>query len=131
MTEYGVTWFAPDHAGWIYPTKYVDINGRRYTLIFTTVEPLPDKVFVDVDGIETAGDGTGALIRSIVDQRLHFMVNFIAPDTPWQSGAYLDGGGHGVSASCRRCRWWTRNRTRSVKASLAARLGGPVTTKAR
>lgn len=87
--QYGVTWFAPDHAGWIYPNKYVDINGRRYTLIFTTVEPVPDKVLVDVDGIESAADGTGTLIRSIVDQRLHFMTNFIAPDTPWQSGPYL------------------------------------------
>lgn len=86
---YGVTWFAPDRPGWIYPNRYVDINGRRYTLIFTTVEPLPDKVLVDVDGIETVGDGSGALIRSIVDQRLHFMVNFIAPDLPWQSGPYL------------------------------------------
>lgn len=88
-SAFGVTWFAPDHTGWLFDEKYVDLNGRRYTLIFTTVSPLPDKVLVDVDGIETDGDGEGTLITSIVDQRLHFMNNFIAPDTPYQSGAYL------------------------------------------
>ncbi len=88
-SEFGVTWFAPDHAGWPYADKFVDINVRRYTLIGTTVDPLPDKVLVDVDGIETDGDGDGELIRSIVQQRLHFMNNFIAPDTPYASGAYL------------------------------------------
>jgi hypothetical protein len=87
--EYGVTWFAPDRTGWLYPEKYVDINGRRYTLIFTSVEPLPDKVLVDVDGIEENGDGEGTLITSIVLQRLHFMNNWIAPETPYESGAYL------------------------------------------
>lgn len=87
--EYGSTWFAPDHSGWLYSDKFVDINGRRYTLIATTVTPWPDKVLVDVDGVEEDGDGNGALIRSLVRQRLHFVNNFIAPDTPWQSGVYL------------------------------------------
>lgn len=88
-SAYGDTWFAPDHPGWLFPEKYVDINGRRYTLIFTTVNPLPEKVLVDVDGVETDGDGNGELIRKIVLQRLHFINNFIAPDTPYQSGSYL------------------------------------------
>ena len=88
-SAFGVTWFAPDHPGWIYPEKYVEINGQWFTLIFTTVEPLPDKVLVDVDGIEPVGDGTGDVIRALVDQRLHFMVNFVAPDPAWASGPYL------------------------------------------
>lgn len=88
-SEFGSTWFAQDHAGWLYANKYVDINGRRYTLIGTTVDPLPAKVLVDVDGIETDGDGLGDVIRSIVRQLLHFKNNFIAPDTPYASGAYL------------------------------------------
>lgn len=88
-SEFGNTWFAPDHAGWLFAEKYLDINDRRYTLIFTTVSPLPETVLVDVDGIETDGDGEGTLITSIVDQRLHFMNNFIAPDTPYQNGPYL------------------------------------------
>ncbi|HJP61258.1 MAG TPA: hypothetical protein VJ865_14720, partial [Gemmatimonadaceae bacterium] len=88
-SAFGSSWFAPDHAGWLFDDKFIDINNRRYTLIFTNVSPLPDTVFVDVDGIEATGDGEGTLITSIVDQRLHFMNNFIAPDTPYESGPYL------------------------------------------
>jgi hypothetical protein len=88
-SDFGTSWFAPDHAGWLYAEKYVDINSRRYTIIATTVTPLPDKVLVDVDGVETDGDGEGELITSIVDQRLHFINNWVAPDTPYQSGIYL------------------------------------------
>jgi len=121
--QYGVTWFAPDHPGWIYPTKYVDINGQRFTLIFTTVEPLPDTVFVDVDGIETAADGTGTLIRSIVDQRLHFMVNFIAPDTPWATGPYLTAAAT-VFPHLPDIPLVDEASHTAVKASLATRLSG-------
>ena len=120
---FGVTWFAPDHPGWIYPTKYVEINGQRFTLIFTTVEPLPDRVYVDVDGIETAADGTGTLIRSIVDQRLHFMVNFIAPDTPWATGAYFTAAAT-VFPHLPEIPLVDEASHATVKAALAARLGG-------
>jgi hypothetical protein len=120
---FGVTWFAPDHPGWIYPTKYVAINGQWFTLIFTTVEPAPDPVFVDVDGVETAADGTGTLIRSIVDQRLHFMVNFVAPDTPWLAGAYLTAGDT-VFPQLPAIPLVDEASHAAVKAALAARLGG-------
>lgn len=88
-SAFGNTWFAPDHANWLYATKYVDIGGTWYTLIATTLSPLPEKVLVDVDGIEADGDGEGELITSLVLQRLHFMNNFIAPDPPWTNGPYL------------------------------------------
>ena len=88
-SDFGVTWFAPDHAGWTELEKFIDIGGRAYTLIGTTVDPLPEKVLVDVDGIETDGDGLGEVILSIVDQRLHFATNWLAPDDPYQSGPYL------------------------------------------
>jgi hypothetical protein len=122
-SAFGVTWFAPDHPGWIYPTKYVEINGQRFTLIFTTIEPLPDRVFVDVDGIETAADGTGTLIRSIVDQRLHFMVNFIAPDTPWATGPYLTAAST-VFPHLPDIPLVDEVSHAAVKASLATRLSG-------
>ena len=121
--QYGVSWFAPDRPGWIYPDKYVDINGRRYTLIFTTLEPLPDKVLVDVDGIEDAADGSGEVIRSIVDQRLHFMVNFIAPDTPWSAGPYLQAVDT-VFPHMPEIPLVDAESHAAVKASLAARLDG-------
>jgi len=121
--EFGVTWFAPDHPGWIYPTKYVEINGRWFTLIFTTIEPVPDRVFVDVDGVEAVGDGTGALLRSIVDQRLHFMVNFVAPDPPWAMGGYLTAAST-VFPQQATIPLVDAASHATVKAQLAARLGG-------
>lgn len=120
--EYGVSWFAPGHPGWIYPEPYVEINGQWFTLIFSTVVPT-DRVFVDVDGIETEGDGSGSLIRAIVDQRLHFMTNFIAPDPPWASGAYLTAAAT-VFPHLPEIPLVDTASHAAVKAALAARLGG-------
>jgi hypothetical protein len=105
-------WLIPGYAGWndLFADPYEDINGRRYTVIYGKVGyPGPDAMagtredFVqtgatltnalgltlNVLGIETNGDTTGDLITRGVQQALWFANNFIAPDTPYQSGAYL------------------------------------------
>src|SRR6185436_4689719 len=72
---------------------YVDYNGHRYTVIYARgskgekaalgEQPL----FLNVEGIETNGDGTGALLTSLIDQYLHVMQNWLIGD--YQSGAWL------------------------------------------
>ena len=86
---FGSTWLSPDESGWPFSTRYRDINDRRYTLIYTTLEPLPSKILVDVDGVESTGAGTGSVITSIPSQYLHFMQNWLAPETVYQHGAWL------------------------------------------
>jgi hypothetical protein len=88
-TAFGTEWLSPDEAGWPFAERYRDINGRRYTLVYTTVDPLPSTILVDVDGIEDLGDGTGTLIRGIHAQHKHWLRNWIAPETPYTSGSWL------------------------------------------
>lgn len=87
-SEYGVTIFAPGHSGWPSSDPFVDINGRRYSLIqldgtrasnaIDGTEPLT----INTDGFEEFGDGTGDLITSLPQQEKHFVRNFLAPDSP-------------------------------------------------
>lgn len=87
-SAYGATIFAPGHSGWPGADDFVDLNGRRYSLIqldgtlasnaIDGTEPFT----INVDGFEDIGDSTGTLITSLPQQQKHFMRNFLAPDTP-------------------------------------------------
>lgn len=91
--RYGVDVLAPGHAGWPHGTPYVDLSGRRYTVIYLIG---PDAnaavagtttITCDVRGIETVGDGSGDLLTAIYDQWRHWYINFATQD--WQTGAWL------------------------------------------
>jgi hypothetical protein len=96
-------WLTPNNvAAWAaagFTTSYRDINGRRYSLIYlkgTPGEVLAGTIAaaegspgitLNVQGIETVGDGSGTLITDIHDQYLHAMQNWVLAD--YQSGAWL------------------------------------------
>lgn len=97
--NFGVTWLVPGQTG--YTTyfsaagtlgRYMDFNGRRYAILWVRgpdAEAIKNgkQVTVNVDGIEPAGNGSGAVITNLIDQYLHFIVNFGFQD--YASGAYL------------------------------------------
>ena len=98
VSELGTVWLVPGGAGYteyVGPTTYRDFNGRRYTVIYGYIgNPDADDVAagtgtlrVNIDGTETAGDGSGTLITDVYDQFKHFFVNYFLQD--YQSGAYL------------------------------------------
>jgi hypothetical protein len=82
--------------GWDWSKPYLDIGGHRYTLIFLrglagdtfagVVSPAEGSpgITLNIDGIETEGDGTGTLITSIHQQYKHLMKN-------WVLGNYTSG----------------------------------------
>jgi hypothetical protein len=80
---WGTSWYSPWETGWPLATTYKDINGRRYTLIQGTgadadaVAAGSKKLTVNVQGVETVGDGTGALITQSFLQYLHFFRHFV------------------------------------------------------
>lgn len=80
-------WLAPYHPNWPFAEVYRDINGRRYTLLYTTIDPLPDQILVDVQGIEEAGDGTGALLERLPLIYRHVLRNQIFGT--YDAGPYL------------------------------------------
>lgn len=84
---------------------YMDRNGRRYTSLFipatsggTAASPGEAiaaraidgtaPITVNVEGIESAGDGTGVLLSQLADIYKHFVVNFGFQD--WAGGAWLN-----------------------------------------
>lgn len=91
----------PGHPGYtdFFPgPPYRDINGRRYTIVYGRGETASaaargeKKATINVKGIETAGNGAGALIEEIHAQYLHFMINFGLGDYqggPWETKAPL------------------------------------------
>lgn len=85
--DFGVTWLAPGKSGWPHPNDYVDIGTRRYTLIYTTEDPVPSQVAVNVLGIEDVGDGTGTLLTAIAEITQHWLENWVYGD--YQQGAWL------------------------------------------
>lgn len=87
--EFGTAqnWLAPGQSGWPHPNDYVDIGGRRYTLILTKLDPAPAAVNVNVLGMEDVGDGSGTLIESIVDFLDHVAEQFVLQD--YQTGLWL------------------------------------------
>lgn len=102
----GAEWLIPGQAGWTATfgaTPYEDINGHRYTVIYgkkglpgpddaagfthgvSSTETMP--LTLSVQGIEDVGDGSGALIRDLLLQYLHCLVNWVLQT--YQSGAWL------------------------------------------
>lgn len=98
--EYGTNIFAPGWTGWttIVPSGdlFVDFDdGLRYTLIPMAGTIADDfiagkAVYVNVKGVETIGDGTGALITNLLLQYKHALINWIASVGGYFVGAWLD-----------------------------------------
>lgn len=98
---FGTTWLVPGETGWagiVGSARYLDANGRRYTVIYGRGAD-PDacaagtlRLAVNLSGIETVGDGTGGLISDLFEAWLHFLVNYAIRNDgeEWQSGAPLD-----------------------------------------
>lgn len=92
-SEVGNNILIPGGTGWPYGTPYRDLLGRRYTVIYAKgtigqeaasgAKPLT----VNVQGIETVGDGSGTLITKIYDQYYHWLVNFAFGN--YLTGAWL------------------------------------------
>lgn len=105
IPDEGTDWLIPHHAGWTlqFGAPYRDIRSatfgvdRRYTLIYGLFGATnPDDVVngtlslaVSVDGIEAAGDGSGACIVKRLLQYKHFVTNYVRPDS-YQAGLWLD-----------------------------------------
>jgi hypothetical protein len=83
-SDYGTTWLVPGESGWPHPNTYVDINGRRYFYLLTTLDPLPKNILVNVRGIEETGDGTGALVTDLIRQMELVLEQFVEQD--YQTG---------------------------------------------
>lgn len=92
----GADFIVPNQGGYgvIESTPYRDWNGRRYTIVYgkgTDADELAagtGRLAVNIQGIETTGDGSGALITDLYDQFKHWFVNFFLQD--WQTGTWLD-----------------------------------------
>lgn len=64
------------------------VSGRQTTLIDFVADPGTDPlVTVDVDGIETVGDGSGSIIDEPVTMLKHLLVNWVYGD--YRRGAWL------------------------------------------
>lgn len=78
---------------WPHPNVYVDIAGRRYTLIYAKGDLAANALSgdapltVNVQGVETVGDGSGTTVVDLCQQYQHFLTNFVLGD--YQSGAWL------------------------------------------
>jgi len=97
----------PGYGNWTalgFTTPYVDYGGRRYTVFFLRgllrdwalgVMPAPFALggipmCVNAYGVETHGDGSGALISNGLLQYQHAVVNWFPPiGNGYQSGAWL------------------------------------------
>ena len=97
----GTDILVPGWPNWPFPTTYRDIAGRRYTLVYV-IGPAANAIMdgsapmtLDVKGVESVGDGSGALITDIFDQFRHFLTNFAFANYqigPWlATPAYTDG----------------------------------------
>ncbi len=84
--NFGTDWLVPGFAGWPFGNDYIDINDRRYFIIYAAADPPPKRVHVNLEGIETIGDGSGTTITSIVKQGEHFCNNYLLRD--YQGGVY-------------------------------------------
>lgn len=76
--------------------NYRDFNGRRYTVCYA-FGPRSDlnrtgrvPLVGNIPGIEDVGNGTGDVITDLFEQVLHALVNWFLPDTPYQSGTWLN-----------------------------------------
>lgn len=96
ISSYGTDAWAPGQTGWtsIQPSgqSYFDINGQRFTLVFVSGDRATDiddgkYVYADVQGMETAGDGSGSLITGLLQLYKHLMVNWFVGN--YRAGAWL------------------------------------------
>lgn len=94
----GTQLLAPGQTGWssyFGGTLYRTRGGKRVTLIYakgaTALAALDGTapLTVDVEGVESVGDCTGTLIRSSLLQYLHWLQNWLAPDTPYATGNWI------------------------------------------
>jgi hypothetical protein len=95
----GGDWIVPGYGG---AALYEDINGHRYSCIYGKVgaanpgkaagvvpllDPKTVAFTINVQGIETVGDGTGTLVTDLLLQYRHAMQNWVLGS--WQTGAWL------------------------------------------
>lgn len=90
-SEIGATWLIPGKTSWPFADDFrdktdADGNTRRYTLVYTTEDPVPEMVLANVLGVEDVGDGKGSLITRVLKQFKHCAGNFLLGD--YQSGGY-------------------------------------------
>jgi hypothetical protein len=84
--NFGVSFAVPTKTGfstYFGSNPYVDINGRRYTLLYAR-GPQGDwaasgekPITVTLQGVEATGDGSGTLITSLAQQYEHWLRNFV------------------------------------------------------
>lgn len=87
--NFGVTFAVPgktNFSTYFGATTYVEINGRRYTLLYVR-GPQADAavsgerpITVTLQGIEATGDGSGALITELPQQYEHLLRNLVLRD---------------------------------------------------
>jgi hypothetical protein len=91
-------WLMPGHPGYtaaVGAATYRDYNARRYAVCYGLVGVTePDaaaagttRLTLNVQGIETIGDGTGVLIQDLHQQYKHLVTNWILQS--YQAGAWL------------------------------------------
>lgn len=94
----GTQLLAPGQTGWssyFGATLYRTRGGKRVTLIYakgaTALAALDGTapITVDVQGVEDVGDCTGTLIRSSLSQYLHWVRNWLAPETRYATGSWI------------------------------------------
>lgn len=104
----GTDWLVPHYGGWNAMhggNPYVDYTSpvtgaaQRYTLIYGKVGSTdPERVLrgevqlaVPLQGVESTGEGIGAVITDRLQQYKHFLINYVANFGPasYQSGAWL------------------------------------------
>jgi len=85
-------WYAFGLSTWPTSVGFIDVNGRRYTII-QGIGPEADAaaagtktLAVNVDGVEVDGDGTALLITQSFLQYRHFFRNFVLDD--YQTGVW-------------------------------------------
>jgi hypothetical protein len=90
-SAFGSTWLVPGKTGWPFATDYLDVNGYRYCVIYTKINPPPAQVFLDCNGVEDVGDGSGRTITNAARAAYHLLTNFVPTQDSdgWTSGAWL------------------------------------------
>jgi len=66
---------------------YPVVNGRQYTLLDFTTTQGEAEITANIEGYESVGDGSGALIENPAEQLQHFLVNWVWGD--YKIGAWL------------------------------------------
>ncbi len=96
--DFGVTAWMHGQTNWtdVSPSgaSYIDINNHRYSLVFLAGQRRLSliagaQVYIDVQGIEDVGDGTGALLTDLLLLYRHLMINFLLGN--YQVGGWLAG----------------------------------------